>query len=81
LTEAKVEVEKNLMKFTFSANRFLRNMVRAMVGTLLDVGYGKISLQDLQLILESKNRSKAGQSVPAEGLYLTHISYPFAIPN
>ena len=61
--------------FTISANRFLRNMVRAIVGTLLDVGYGKISAEDFRKIIESKNRSNAGLSVPAKGLHLTNIKY------
>lgn len=63
--------------FTISANRFLRNMVRAIVGTLLDIGQEKISLSDLENILESKNRSAAGQSVPAHGLSLVEIKYPY----
>jgi tRNA pseudouridine38-40 synthase len=50
-------------------------MVRAIVGTLLDVGYGKISIQEVRNIIESKNRSEAGQSVPACGLSLCQISY------
>ena len=61
--------------FTISANRFLRNMVRAIVGTLIDVGYGKISAEDFRKIIESKNRSNAGLSVPAKGLHLTNIKY------
>lgn len=67
--------------FTISANRFLRNMVRAIVGTLLDVGRHKTSLEELKEILESKNRSRAGFSVPACGLYLTEIKYPNNIYN
>ncbi|MCJ7466874.1 MAG: tRNA pseudouridine(38-40) synthase TruA [Maribacter sp.] len=62
--------------FTISADRFLRNMVRAIVGTLLQVGQGKIDLQDVKTILKSRDRSKAGPSVPAKGLYLTKITYP-----
>ncbi|MDO4230127.1 MAG: tRNA pseudouridine(38-40) synthase TruA [Capnocytophaga sp.] len=62
--------------FTISADRFLRNMVRAIVGTLLDVGLGKISISDFEKIIESKNRSNAGASVPACGLFLTQIEYP-----
>ncbi len=65
--------------FTITANRFLRNMVRAIVGTLLDVGLHKTSLKELELIIESKERSKAGFSVPAHGLYLTDIQYPKTI--
>lgn len=62
--------------FTIRANRFLRNMVRAIVGTLVEVGRGKLSLADVQAILDSKNRCEAGQSVPAHGLFLTKIYYP-----
>ncbi len=62
--------------FRITADRFLRNMVRAVVGTLLDVGEGKISLDDFKNIIESKNRSNAGPSVPAKGLFLTKITYP-----
>lgn len=65
----------NELIFTISANRFLRNMVRAIVGTLIDVGFGKISIEDFRKIIESKNRSNAGLSVPAKGLYLTKIKY------
>ena len=61
--------------FEIKANRFLRNMVRAIVGTLLDVGKGKISLPEFKNIIESKNRSRAGYSVPAKGLFLVDISY------
>ena len=67
---------ENGFVFQISANRFLRNMVRAITGTLLDVGTGKITIHDLEEILASKNRSKAGISVPAQGLTLTHIEYP-----
>lgn len=62
--------------FTITADRFLRNMVRAVVGTLLEVGFGKWSVDDVKNILESKDRSKAGPSVPAKGLYLTKVEYP-----
>lgn len=61
--------------FSIKANRFLRNMVRAIVGTLIEVGRGKLSKTDLLNILASKNRCEAGQSVPAHGLYLTDIYY------
>jgi tRNA pseudouridine38-40 synthase len=62
--------------FEISANRFLRNMVRAIVGTLLDVGRGKINEDELHRIIKSGDRSEAGMSVPAHGLYLTEILYP-----
>lgn len=68
--------EKNVFIFSITADRFLRNMVRAIVGTLLDIGFGKKSTTDLLSILESKNRSKAGASAPAEGLYLMDVRYP-----
>jgi tRNA pseudouridine38-40 synthase len=62
--------------FHVMANRFLRGMVRAMVGTLLDLGFGKMNLADYKAVLEAKNRSAAGQSVPPQGLYLCHVRYP-----
>jgi len=61
--------------FTITADRFLRNMVRAVVGTLFDVGRHKLSSQDFADIIASRSRQAAGQSAPAEGLLLTHISY------
>ena len=63
--------------FTISADRFLRNMVRAIVGTMINIGTGKINLTDFEKIIESKDRSEAGFSVPAHGLYLTKIEYPY----
>jgi tRNA pseudouridine38-40 synthase len=65
-----------LLVFTITANRFLRGMVRAIVGTLLDVGTGKITMTEFQKILKSKDRRKAGMNVPAEGLYLMKVKYP-----
>ena len=65
--------------FTITANRFLRNMVRAIVGTLIEVGLGKKKIQEMHQIIQSKNRSLAGYSVPAEGLFLTQIYYPDTI--
>lgn len=67
----------NKLVFTVSANRFLRNMVRAIVGTLVNVGIGKITLDDFRQIIESKDRGQAGFSVPGKGLYLTQVSYPY----
>lgn len=66
----------NELHFTIKADRFLRNMVRAIVGTLINIGSGKIDLKDLHLIIKSKNRSDAGYSVPAHALYLSEIEYP-----
>ena len=65
-----------LLVFRITANRFLRGMVRAIVGTLLDVGNGKISLKEFRQIVESKDRKKAGMNVPPEGLYLMSVKYP-----
>jgi len=62
--------------FIIKADRFLRNMVRAIVGTLINIGLGKIELEKLHDIIVSKNRSEAGFSVPAHGLYLVNIEYP-----
>lgn len=63
--------------FRISADRFLRNMVRAIVGTLVDIGQGKIAPSALREIIESKNRSNAGASVPACGLFLSEVHYPY----
>ncbi|PST81632.1 tRNA pseudouridine(38-40) synthase TruA [Pedobacter yulinensis] len=65
------------LQFTITADRFLRNMVRAIVGTLMEVGRGRLSAEGFAAVIEQKNRSNAGQSVPACGLYLVHISYPY----
>ena len=75
--EAYWKKEDNKLIFTISANRFLRNMVRAIVGTLVNIGLHKINIADFIRIIESKNREKAGFSVPAHGLYLTKIVYPY----
>ena len=61
--------------FTIQADRFLRNMVRAIVGTLLEVGYGKLSLAEFQQVIQQKDRCSAGMSVPAQGLFLADIQY------
>ena len=65
--------------FTISADRFLRNMVRAIVGTLLEVGIDKKKPSEIRTIIESNDRGKAGASVPAKGLYLTKVKYPETI--
>ena len=75
--EAYWKNENDTLIFIISANRFLRNMVRAIVGTLVNVGLHKITLEDFSAIIESKNRDKAGFSVPAHGLYLTKIEYDY----
>ena len=75
ITQANWHQNGNELTFTISANRFLRNMVRAIVGTLIDVGTEKISVADFKKIIESKDRGKAGLSVPAKGLFLTAVDY------
>ncbi|MEP3211241.1 MAG: tRNA pseudouridine(38-40) synthase TruA [Maribacter sp.] len=79
VTKAHWKQQGDLLVFSISANRFLRNMVRAIVGTLLDVGTGKSTVADVKSIINSKDRSEAGYSVPAKGLYLTRIYYPNTI--
>ena len=64
------------LAFEITADRFLRNMVRAIVGTLVAVGKKEITAAEVREIVESKNRSNAGESFPACGLYLTKIIYP-----
>lgn len=75
VSEAYWTQENYNMKFTITADRFLRNMVRAIVGTLLDVGKGKITILEFEEIIKTKNRSEAGLSVPAHGLFLAKITY------
>ena len=65
--------------FTITADRFLRNMVRAIVGTLINIGLGKLEVSDLKHIIDAKDRSEAGFSVPAKGLFLSEIIYPETI--
>jgi tRNA pseudouridine38-40 synthase len=69
----------NELVFMITANRFLRGMVRAIVGTLLNVGGGKISVDDFQKIIKSRDRKMAGANVPAHALYLMSVKYPSAI--
>ena len=64
------------LQFTIRANRFLRGMVRLVVGTLLDVGRGKLTVDQFEQIISSKDRSKASGAAPAEGLYLAQVNYP-----
>ncbi len=68
--------EGNRYVFTIRADRFLRNMVRAIVGTLLEVGFGKLTLDQFCKVIEAKDRNAAGASVPAKGLFLIDIGYP-----
>lgn len=76
ITTALWSKKDNQLIFEITANRFLRNMVRAIVGTLIEVGEGKRSVESIDELIASKNRSKAGSSVPACGLFLTRITYP-----
>lgn len=78
ITEAFWKHDNYELVFTISANRFLRNMVRAIVGTLIEVGTGKISVSDFETIIKSRDRSVAGKSVPAQGLFLNHIIYEWS---
>lgn len=70
-------LKEDQLIFTIRADRFLRNMVRSVVGTLLMVGEGKIDFTEFKNIIQSGNRSLAGESVPAKGLFLTDVKYPF----
>ena len=79
IMEAHWTVKENSLNFTIKADRFLRNMVRAIVGTMIEVGAKKRTLKEFQAIIGSKNRSNAGTSAPAHGLYLMHIEYPKSI--
>lgn len=76
LKKAVWERKDSKLIFTITADRFLRNMVRAIVGTLLEVGLNKIAPEAIREIIKSKDRSRAGVSVPAKGLYLTKVLYP-----
>ena len=76
LTHARWEHEGDQLVFTIRSNRFLRNMVRSVTGTLLDVGRGKLTLDGLREIIERKDRCAAGVSMPPQGLFLTKVEYP-----
>lgn len=68
-------VGDNQWRFTISANRFLRNMVRAIVGTLVEVGRGKLTIEQLRQVIEAKDRCRAGDSVPGNALFLVEVLY------
>ena len=76
ITEAYWEREGENLTFHISANRFLRNMVRAIVGTLIEVGKNRMSIDEFKSVIESRDRTRAGASAKAKGLYLTKVSYP-----
>jgi tRNA pseudouridine38-40 synthase len=75
VTKAFWEEKGDQLVFTIRADRFLRNMVRAIVGTLLEVGLGKMTLVEFQSVIDKKDRSSAGASVAAKGLFLVDIGY------
>lgn len=77
IVEAFWEENNETLIFTITADRFLRNMVRAIVGTLVELGKEKITIENFKTIIESKNRSNAGLSVPAKGLFLYKVKYQF----
>ncbi len=68
--------EENNLIFTIRADRFLRNMVRALTGTIVNVGKGKINAREFEMIIQAKDRGRAAMSAPAKGLFLTDIEYP-----
>lgn len=76
LRHAYWELNGHDLKFSVKANRFLRGMIRALVGTLIDVGRGKLTVQDFVAILEAKDRTKAGKAASPDGLYLNQVDYP-----
>lgn len=76
IKQARWEKEGEVWIFTIQADRFLRNMVRAIVGTLLEVGRGKLSVSGFRGVIEAKDRGKAGTSVPGHALFLTDVTYP-----
>ncbi|QED37869.1 tRNA pseudouridine(38-40) synthase TruA [Antarcticibacterium arcticum] len=79
IMHAQWKKEQEMWVFHITADRFLRNMVRAIVGTLLEIGLHKLDVEDLHRILESRDRQQAGTSVPAKALFLTGIDYPATI--
>lgn len=76
IMQAQWEQNDSEIVFTIQANRFLRNMVRAIVGTLLEVGKEKMTLPKFRSVIESQNRALAGTSAPAHGLFLVDVEYP-----
>ncbi len=76
IKSAKWEQKDGELLFHITANRFLRGMVRAIVGTLMDVGLGKRPAEEIDLIIASRDRAKAGKAAPAKGLFLSRIEYP-----
>ena len=77
IEKAQWRMEEQSIVFEITANRFLRNMVRAIVGTMIEVGLGKVSIDQFKKIIENKDRGEAGTSVPGHALFLTNVSYPY----
>ena len=77
IMEARWMEDDGLLVFRIQADRFLRNMVRAIVGTLLEVGRGRMTLEEFRETIEKKDRCSAGESVPAQGLFLEEVAYDF----
>lgn len=77
IIDASWEETDEMLVFTITADRFLRNMVRAIIGTMLEIGKGKMEVSEIKNIIEKKDRSEAGVSVPADGLFLEKVEYPF----
>ena len=76
VTEARwVQTSETAWYFRITANRFLRNMVRAVVGTLIDVGRGKLSIEEFRKVIEGKRRTEAGESMPGNALFLEDVRY------
>lgn len=73
---ARWEETDNRLVFTVKADRFLRNMVRAIVGTMVEIGIGKMSIKEFEEVILARDRCSAGKSAPAKGLFLTYIEYP-----
>ncbi len=79
ISKAKWVQEGDFYVFHITANRFLRGMVRAIVGTLLEVGKGRLNLKDFEMVIEHKDRQKAGRAAPPEGLFLSKVLYPYTL--
>ncbi len=81
IVEAKWQSQGDLFIFNITANRFLRGMVRAIVGTLLEVGIGKLTIAQFEDVINAKDRKNAGRSVPPAGLFLTKVQYKDAVEH
>lgn len=79
ITQAKWQHKNEVLTFIVQSNRFLRGMVRGLVGTLLEVGTGKRSVPDFEKIILAKNRQAAGPQAPAQGLFLVEVGYPVPV--